>query len=94
MFNKRELLETKIEKITPLKKYIVDYVGNKLESDTEDSSEENIGVTVEMIIDVLADDFPEIVFALAEENFMRGYQQGLEDMHIFSDREQDNDIQE
>ena len=77
MFNERELLETKVEKSTPLKTYIVDYVGEKL--DPDDS-----GVTVEMIINVLAEDFPEIVFALAEENFMRGYQQGLGD----------NDIQE
>ena len=73
MFNERELLETKIEKTTPLKEYIVDYVGEKL-------NPEDTGVTVEMIINVLADDFPEIVFAMAEENFMRGYQQGLEDV--------------
>jgi len=72
MFNERELLETEIQKTTPLKEYIVEYVGEKL--NPEDS-----GVTVEMIINVLADDFPEVVFALAEENFMRGYKQGLDD---------------
>ncbi len=79
MFNERELLETKIEKTTPLKEYIVEYVGEKLDPD-------DAGVTVEMIINVLADDFPEIIFALAEENFMRGYEQGLGDKI--------NDIQE
>ena len=33
-----------------------------------------------MIIDVLADEFPEFVLALAEENWIRGYQQGLDDI--------------
>ena len=87
MFNERELLETKIEKTTPLKEYIVDYVGEKL-------SPENEEVTVEMVINVLANDFPEIVLALAEENFIRGYKQGLEDISPTPSREQDNDIQE
>jgi len=32
-----------------------------------------------MVIDVLADDFPSVVFALAEENYLRGYEQGLGD---------------
>jgi len=87
MFNERELLESTVEKTTPLKEYIVDYVGEKLNPD-------NSGVTVEMVINVLADDFPEIVFALAEENFMRGYKQGLEDTSSAPPpREQNNDIQ-
>ena len=33
-----------------------------------------------MVIDVVAKDFPEFVLALAEENWIRGYQQGLEDV--------------
>ena len=33
-----------------------------------------------MIIDVLADEFPEFVLALAEENWVRGYQQALTDV--------------
>ena len=32
-----------------------------------------------MIIDVLADEFPEIVLPIAEENFFRGYKQALQD---------------
>ena len=82
MFNERELLDTQVDKKTPLKKYIVDYVGNKLTPGIEDPSEEDFGVTVEMIIQVLTEDFPEIVLALAEENFLRGYEQGLEDQNI------------
>ncbi len=32
-----------------------------------------------MIAEVLATDFPEFTFAFAEENFLRGYQLGLDD---------------
>jgi hypothetical protein len=53
-----------------LKNYLVEYVGTKLESEE---------VTVNMVAEVLATDFPEFVFAFAEENFLRGYQLGLND---------------
>ena len=64
------VLAMRVEKDSKLKSYLVDYVGEKL--DNED-------VTVNMIAEVLATDFPEFAFAYAEENFLRGYQQGLED---------------
>ena len=38
-----------------------------------------------MVAEALAVDFPEFLFAFAEENFLRGYQQGLDDattLHI------------
>ena len=72
MFNERELLDKTISKDGALKSFIVEYVGDKL-------SPENKEVTVEMIIEVLAQDFPEVVLVLAEENFFRGYSQGLQD---------------
>jgi len=56
-----------------LKTFVVDYVGKELQPETGN-------VTVEMVIDVLASHFPELVFALAEENFIRGYQQALFDV--------------
>ena len=84
MFNERELLEKTISKNSPLKEYLVDYVGNKA-IDTDDSAA--LEVTVEMIIQVLTEDFPEIVLALAEENFIRGYEQGLNDQLISSETE-------
>jgi len=88
MFNERELLDARVEKTTPLKEYIVDYVGNKIDSQ---SGPETLDVTVEMIIHVLTEDFPEIVLALAEENFIRGYEQGLNDQSIGGEVA-DNDI--
>ena len=32
-----------------------------------------------MIAEIIATEFPEFMFAIAEENFLRGYQLGLED---------------
>lgn len=57
----------------PLKQNVVDYVGSKIQP-------ENGQVTLEMIIDVFMEEFPEFVLALAEENFLRGYKQCLSDI--------------
>jgi hypothetical protein len=59
-----------------LKSYMIEYVGNKL--DPKDSN-----ITVDMIIDVLADEFPEVVLSLAEENWIRGYEQAIQDPKAF-----------
>jgi len=73
MFNEKELLEQTVAQDTELKNYIVDYVGEKLTPEDEN-------ITVEMVIGVLADDFPELVLAMAEENFIRGYSQAMSDV--------------
>ena len=53
-----------------LKDFIVEYVGTKF-------NEEN--VTVQMIAETLAAEFPEFLFSFAEENYIRGYQVGIDD---------------
>lgn len=55
-----------------MKRWLVNYVGDKL-------NPENDEVNVEMIIQVMAEEFPEFLMPLAEENFIRGYRQGLAD---------------
>ena len=67
-------LKESVEPDNDLKNMLVEYVGEKVNPQDQN-------VTVEMIIEVLADEFPEFVLALAEENWIRGYQQGLEDVH-------------
>ena len=47
-----------------------------------------------MVINVLADDFPEVILALAEENFFRGYKQGLDDALDPPVENSDHDSQE
>ena len=66
------MLALPVDPDSELKNYLVEYVGKRL-------SPENEEVTVNMIAEVLAADFPEFVFAFAEENFLRGYQLGLDD---------------
>ncbi len=55
-----------------LKKLITDYVGNK-------QNPENNEVTLEMVVYCLAEEFPELLLTVAEENFIRGYEVGLDD---------------
>ena len=55
-----------------LKDFLVRFVGTKLDNEE---------VTVNMIAEVLAAEFPEFAFAFAEENFLSGYQTGLDDAY-------------
>lgn len=58
-----------------LREYLVNYVGEKL-------NPENGEVTVEMIIQVLASEFPEVLIGVIEENYLLGYEQGLNDKEL------------
>ena len=62
-----------VEGDTELKEWLVQYVGAKLQPKGDE-------VTVEMIIEVLAAEFPEFLLVVAEENFLRGYAQGIYDI--------------
>ena len=71
--NQNPSLEEVINTDNPLKEMIVDYVGKKVKP-------ENDEVTLEMVVGELANEFEELVFSLAEENWIRGYHQAMEDM--------------
>jgi len=58
---------------TPLKEMIVNYIGEK--TDPPDGN-----VTVEMAVEIFAAEFPEFLMLIAEENFLRGYKQALDDV--------------
>jgi hypothetical protein len=66
-------LDEVVQKVNPMKEWLVDYVGNKLQP-------QNNEVTVAMLVEAMADEFPEFVLAVAEENFIRGYQQAFADL--------------
>jgi len=66
-------LKEAVEKDSGLKKLVVEYIGEALEPEDGD-------VTVEMVIEVFAKEFPEFLMAVAEENFIRGYQQAFVDV--------------
>jgi len=71
--NENPDLLKKVEPVNELKSWLVNYVGDKL-------NPENDEVNVEMIIQVMAEEFPEFLMPLAEENFIRGYRQALADV--------------
>ena len=68
-------LEKIVEPENDLKNMLVEYVGEAL-------NPEDQNVTLEMIVDVMAAEFPEFMLAIAEENWIRGYQQALDDVDI------------
>ena len=64
-----------------LKKYLLDYVGNQINDDSDE-------VTVDMIVEVMAKEFPEFILAIAEENFIRGYKHAMHDNSLVVKGEQ------
>mgnify|MGYP003141864069 FL=1 len=57
---------------TGLKELVVNYIGERLAGPEE--------ITVDMAVEVFAAEFPEFLLAVAEENFLRGYEQALADV--------------
>ena len=66
----------------PMKEWLVNYVG-------EAAKPENNQVTVGMIIDQMMKEFPEFLMVLAEENFIRGYQQAFTDLEEHQKQQQE-----
>ena len=82
MQNENPDLLKPVKKENELKILLVNYVGDKLEP-------ENDEVNVEMIIKVIAEEFPEFLLPVAEENFIRGYQQAMVDVEMSLKAESD-----
>ena len=67
-----ETLNESVSTDTGLKELVVNYIGERLARSEE--------VTVDMAVEVFAAEFPEFLLAVAEENFLRGYEQALIDV--------------
>ena len=80
----RKFQEEAVQKDTELKSWLVNYVGNKI-------NPQDGNVTVEMIVDVIAKEFPEFLMVVAEENFIRGYQQAMNDVYSMMEKQKDNE---
>jgi len=76
MSTNENLAAVVVEKDSPLKQMLLEYVGNKYATPDDEGEFE---VTVQMIVETLAHEFPEFVMIMAEENWVRGYQQGIDD---------------
>ena len=73
MQQENETLKEIVSSETEIKKWLVEYVGEKVQP--EDNQ-----VTVEMVIETVAEEFPDFLAAVAEENWVRGYQQAINDV--------------
>jgi hypothetical protein len=67
-----------------LQEVIVDYVGNYLNPDSEE-------ITTEQVIEVFAQEFPEFLLAVAEENWISGYTQALKDVEFHGASKKNNE---
>jgi len=76
MSTNENLAAVVVERDSPLKQMLLEYVGNKYATPDDEGEFE---VTVQMIVETLAHEFPEFVMIMAEENWVRGYQQGIDD---------------
>jgi len=76
-----------IDSDNPLKQILIDYVGRKFAMEDDEGT---FDVTVKMITDTLANEFPEFVLLMAEENWIRGYEQGLNDAGIRQEQSEEN----
>ena len=67
-----EALREVVSSQTGLKDLVVNYIGERLAAEEE--------ITVHMAVEVFTAEFPEFLMAIAEENFLRGYEQALSDI--------------
>jgi uncharacterized iron-regulated protein len=72
-YEETEGLKEAVEADTEMKNWLVNYVGEKHDPDSGE-------VTVEMIVETMATEFPEFLMVIAEENWIRGYHQALDDV--------------
>ena len=72
-FVNKGILDKTVEVRNELQEDLVRHVRNKINEDQ---------VTLGQVIGILASEFPELVITIAEENWVRGYKQGLDDAEI------------
>ena len=72
-FVNKGILDKVVEAGNELQEDLVQHVRNRTNEDQ---------VTLGQVIGILASEFPELVITIAEENWIRGYKQGLDDAEI------------
>jgi len=74
-FVNKGILDKVVEVRNEVQEDLVRHVENKINVHKDQ-------ITIGQVIGILASEFPEIVIAIAEENWIRGYKQGLDDAQI------------
>ncbi len=89
-YNRSPVLDEQVNTDNTLKNFLVNHVGSIAKPDDNN-------VTVEMIVETMAREFPEFLLAVAEENWVRGYQQALDDVEIgrkISEEKEENNVKQ
>ena len=68
-----DLVSQEVTAESGLKEILINYIG-------ETNNPDNGEITVGMIVDIMAEQFPEFLMVIAEENWVRGYKQALNDV--------------
>ena len=68
-------INKKVTPDSPLKEWLVNYVGEQQSPEVEE-------ITTGMIVETIASEFPEFLMVVAEENWVRGYHQALTDAEM------------
>lgn len=76
-------LHSNVNADSALKSWLVNYVGDQQKPEDGD-------VTVEMIVNTIAKEFPEFLLVVAEENWIRGYHQAMIDVEALEKKTQSN----
>jgi len=79
-----ETISLVVKKETPLKEMVIDYVGEALNPEEDE-------ITVSQIVEVFAEEFPEFILAIAEENWINGYTQALQDLDFVNSSKKENE---
>ena len=84
-YENNPILAEEVDPNNELKSFLINHVGNKVQPDDNN-------VTVEMIVETMAEELPEFVLVLAEENWIRGYEQALNDVDTGRKIVEENEI--
>jgi len=76
-----------VEPTNVLKSLFVGYVGTKLQP-------ENNEVTIDMCVRVLAEEFPEFLIPVVEQNYLLGYRQCALDLEQYSTEQEERQLTE
>lgn len=80
----RDDMEKEVESDNELKSFFVEYVGKKMAPDSGE-------VTVDMCVRTLAQDFPEFLSPVCEQNFMLGYLQCEKDIAMLMKQQRESE---
>ena len=85
-----------VEKDSKMKEWLVGYVGHHYQAELAravvqkgEPIDWDGDVTVEMIVELMAKEFPEFLMAVAEENWIRGYHQAFDDLNTTAEAEKE-----